>query len=226
MPARKRKRMSKKKRQRMMVAYILRFIVFVLFLLILAGICYGGYFIYKSVAGAISGPKIEQTTVEIRADGRIVNTIIEDFDENIYSADELKNMIDEEVADYNAMSGEVDAVVVKKFEVKKSVATAIIEMASVDDYKNFNSKDMMVGHIGDLVAHGVPFDVRLIHVNDGDSDIMAGAVSSIGDHSAAVVTEQTTFRTPEKILYHSENIELISDRDGTLVGEGKGYIIY
>ena len=60
-------------------------------------------------------PEVTETTIEVKKNGQVVHTIIEDFSESYYNLDELESTIQQACDTYNASAGK-EAVVLKAAE--------------------------------------------------------------------------------------------------------------
>ncbi len=50
-------------------------------------------------------PEVTETTIEVKKNGQVVHTIIEDFSESYYNLDELESTIQQACDTYNASAG-------------------------------------------------------------------------------------------------------------------------
>ena len=70
-------------------------------------------------------------------DDKIYSMSIEEFDEVIYSEDDLKDSIKSAISEYQEENGK-DSVSQKSFKVDNDIAKLCLEYASLEDYNSFN----------------------------------------------------------------------------------------
>ena len=80
-----------------------------------------------------------QTAIHISKDGKVQYGVAESFDKDYYDKKELKSTVENEVDEFNSdsdASGK-DALSLKSMDVKKDVATMIMEFASTTDFGTY-----------------------------------------------------------------------------------------
>lgn len=95
-------------------------------------------------------------------DGTIFATYVEDFDEDVYSEDKLKDMVNNEIAEFNANYSADNGMSLENFEVKDDEAKVKLAFKTVEDYILYNEKyvnsgkviKMFIGTYDDAVAAG------------------------------------------------------------------------
>lgn len=214
---------SRKRRKRRAKAYALRTLFAVLcitFILIIL------FFAWKIVGGVISPQKsVEQDTIIIEKNGSIKGVICEDFDQDYYNADELQEMLSDEINQYAGVSGSAQAVQQKKFQVKNQKAYVTLLYATDADYRSFNEKEIYIGKINDLLTQNVMLNQDLISTQDDGTSVPATQISTLGDAKAVVIEEQTAVQTPGAILYHSNNVTLTGKKSATTEGDAENLAI-
>lgn len=221
-----RRRKKRRSRKRIFMAYMLRTIC----LLVLVGLIVGVVFIVKYFATNIGAGKANKSefaenTIEISKKGNITGDIYEDFSAGYYDVNELSEMIDSEISDYNRLVGDSDAVKLSEYSVDEGIARVSIEYKDATEYRGFNSTELYVGKVEDLLAQGIKFDKNLIDVSDTTSFISSTDIESISDYNAVVVDENTAVVCPTKILYYTSNIELLDKNSGRAKAEGDYAVI-
>ena len=117
------------------------------------------------VLGGCSTYETDTNTVYLIEDGKVVSNSVEDFDESVYSKDELKSYIKGLVDTYNAEHP--DAIKQKSLNVKNGTATLVMEYATAEDFETFEGTEIFVGSIADAVAAGYTFEGEFANVADG-----------------------------------------------------------
>ena len=216
-------RRRRKSRKRILVAYLLRTIC----ILILIGLITGMVFLVKHFTKNISFEKKEtfaENTIEINKKGQVIGDIYEDFSESYYVESELSEMINDEIEDYNKLTGNASAVKLKDYSVNEGKAIVSIEYLDSEEYRGFNGKELYVGKVSDLQDKGIVFDKNLISVSDSTTFISSTDINSISDYNAIVTEENVMIICPSKILYYTSNVDLQNKTSGRAKTEG-GYAV-
>lgn len=187
--------------------------------LLMAGLCMGG-----------CGEEWEETCLTIEGNGTISQRIVEDFSKEHYELEELRTMTEEEIDTYCQESGE-GGVELTRLKEKDGSVTMDITYQSVEDYNNFNGTKLIIESVEEAVQaenDGIHFlPNAFIKAKDSST---AEKAEVIKDTSLSIVIfdETVLYETNKKILYYSENVELMSDKCGRLKDSeaGPGYLIY
>lgn len=170
------------------------------------------------------GGSTDTNTVSVDKKGVVTGTIIEDFAESYYDADELKRMVDKEIEDYNAKNG-ADSVTVKTYEAGDGRVRLVMDYASYKDYAGLNEKEFFAGTVRQAYDAGYEFaDVKSA---DGNSTLSKQEVLENGDYKLVILEEAQDVKVPGKILYMSDGVELKDNKTATVKEEGGlAYILY
>ena len=103
--------------------------------------------------------------VEVRKDGSITETLVEDFAEEYYDEESLRNMLLAEVAEFNKSHGDA-AVSVDKLEREDGAVTVQLTYPSAEIYSQYNTDDynekkLYCGTVKDAYDAGYPLDVSM-----------------------------------------------------------------
>jgi len=222
------KRRRRKKKSRIFIAYLLRTLCVLVVLTAVIGIVLGGKTLFNKISDSRSNKQVlSEDTIVVKSKGQILGSIVEEFDQSVYSADELESMLNSEVGDYNTLAGSEEAVKVKSFSVDNNVAQLDITYESDADYRAFNGTSLYVGSVDEITGKGVLFDKELIDAEGGVS-IPAGSTAKIADYKAVAISEAAVVKVPGKILYYSSNVEPI-DKKSVRVSQtedGLAFILY
>lgn len=166
----------------------------------------------------------DTNTVSVDKKGVVTGTIIEDFAESYYDADELKRMVDKEVTDYNARAGE-GSVTVKAYEAGEGSIRLVMDYASYKDYVGLNEKEFFAGTVAEAYDAGYEFaDVKS---TDGSGTLLKQEVLENGDYKLVILEEAQDVKVSGKILYVSDGVELKNSKTATVKEEGGlAYILY
>ena len=140
-------------------------------------------------------PEVTETTIEVKKNGQVVHTIIEDFSESYYNLDELESTIQQACDTYNASAGK-EAVVLKAAEENDDSA-----------YSAFNKLALFVGTVKDAFNAGYDLNVTLSSLKGDGEQIGKEDLLKMGEKHIAVVREAVNVRVWDKVRYGSEDVE-------------------
>ena len=168
----------------------------------------------------------DETTVIIDKKGGITHRIVESFDKDYYSEDELNQDINDELTRYCSGKDE-KAAKLNSLEIKDGIATAEIKFAGYADYAAFNDVDFFYGTIGEAMEKGYPTDVTLKGRGEDNETIEKYEFESLKDSMIIVVSEPVAIKMPGKIAYTTANIDIIDDDTARMASDsvGLGYIV-
>lgn len=164
----------------------------------------------------------EETSVKFQQDGTVVNTIIEDFDETLYNVDELKNMVLREVAAFNSNGNKVS---VDKLEVNDNKVTVVMTYGGAGQYAEFNEKILFSGTVLEAYEQGLNLDITLTSTKKDGGQIGEEEILQLGDHGIIILEEPIKVVTTSKILYASDNVEILSAKTARVM-EGTENVAY
>ncbi len=162
------------------------------------------------LSGCGSDPKVTETTIEVKKNGSVIHTIVEDFSEEYYDLEELTALMLDSCDAYNAGAGK-KAVSVGDVEVSDGVLTAVMTYESVSDYASFNGQALFAGSIKDAYNAGYTLDVTLQPAREGESPISKDDLLNMGEKNLIIVREAVAVRMWGKPLYYSQDVEPAGD---------------
>lgn len=172
---------------------------------------------------------ITQNTIIVNKDGSILGVIVEEFGDSKYVSDELKAMVEEEVATYNSGAGE-DKITLQSYEItEEGQAKVVLKYASSDDYKEFNEENTFAGTVSEAYDAGYEFaDMRSVA---GDGQVLEKAdVLEKGTMKIAIFQENVNIQVNGKIVYVSSGVNLVDKKEATSTDADESielfYVIY
>ncbi|MBD5466055.1 MAG: hypothetical protein HDR22_09635 [Lachnospiraceae bacterium] len=157
------------------------------------------------LSGCSNTGNIEQNTIVIKKDGAVLGAIIEDFGDSKYVSEELKAMLEEEIAAYNAQAGE-DKVVLETYEITEDKKVKIyLEYASVADYAGFNEQTLFAGTVSEAYEAGYEF-VDMENVTGEGASMGKSDVLEKGAMKMVIFQEPVHVRVNGKISYVSSGV--------------------
>ena len=137
-------------------------------------------------------PEVTETTIEVKKNGQVVHTIIEDFSESYYNLDELESTIQQACDTYNASAGKV---------------TVVMQYADASAYSAFNKLALFVGTVKDAFNAGYDLNVTLSSLKGDGEQIGKEDLLKMGEKHIAVVREAVNVRVWDKVRYGSEDVK-------------------
>lgn len=181
------------------------------------------------LSGCSDTGNIEQNTIVVKKDGTILGAIIEDFSDSKYVSEELKTMLEEEIAAYNAKAGE-GKVALETYEVTEDKKVKVyLEYASFEDYAGFNEETFFVGTVSEAYEAGYEF-VDMENVTEEGNPIGKADVLEKGSMKMVIFEEPVHVRVNGKITYVSSGVAAEGKKEA-VVNEEEGmtetfYLMY
>lgn len=175
---------------------------------------------------------VTSNTLEITADGHLISYIVEDFDKDYYDINELKTMVDGEIAKYNEskvslvseagqMPITVDKVVMAEDGSQKAVVA--LNFANVDVYTDYMGMEAFYGTVAQAAEKGYVLDGMLKAVKN-DESLIGEALKKSQDKMILIIKDAVTVRAYDKIEYLSRNASITAE--GFVNAETKGELKY
>ena len=163
------------------------------------------------------------STVLIDKNGKVSNVLYEEFDKDYYSLDELKNMVDEEIAGYNS-EYETPRITLTDAQLieEDSYVKLTMDYESASDYSYFNQVDLFYGTVQEARAAG--YSVSLNLVDDKGEKMDPSVVDQNPDRHIIITSNKTTIKTPYNIQYMSNGVTCPDKKDATLSSVTAEYV--
>ena len=173
------------------------------------------------------GTTIDTTTVSFDKNGKVTETIVEDFSQPYYDMEELKSDISAEIASYNSNSNDAEAIILGEVELSDEKQIRVeIEFKSYADYKAFNEKELFWGTVADAYGAGYEF-TSMRDVNLEGVVLSAADVLEKGDMHMIILNEAQQVIVPGKICYISDGVSVVEEKRAVNLNEGQNaFIIY
>lgn len=177
-----------------------------------------------------------ESAIYIKEDGTLSYAICESFQEDYYDKGELKDIIKEEIDEYNAglSASQLDSAKLEYFKEKDDVVTAIIEFKQIKDFvnyiKDYNGKgedEIFIGDMATAVEEGFKISGKFSVVENGNptEETVKGAEVKKSEDKLILLNEQMIVQVEGSIQYISENCT-IKDGIVTVTDDETAYIIY
>ncbi len=154
----------------------------------------------------------DMDTVSFSKDGKIVETIVESFDEAYYDVDELKEMAQEKIDSY----GEDGNISCESIEEQDGMVKVRLSYKNADDYAGFNGRTLFCGSVSEAGEAG--YDLKdMVSAEDGALD--DEQFNELADHHAIVIQtgeETLGVNVYGKILYTSPDAEITNKKTAVI----------
>lgn len=167
-----------------------------------------------SVLIGCGGSVPKESTIAVDKKGKIIDTIVEEFDKDFYDSEELQGEIESELAEYNKNYA-TDHITMKKFEVKDGTATLQLVFDGSEYYEDYTETTLFNGTVAEAQAGGYELNGELL-----DAD---GAKVLVMETDETVKVE-----VPGTILAVSAggNVNVTGKKQAAVADGGLSYIIY
>lgn len=172
-----------------------------------------------------SNEKSTESTIIINKDGTIKSIVVEEFPQDKYDENELRQMIRDNVWAYNNSHDTGDVKLVS-CEVVNNVATLTMLYNSSSDYAEFNDKDFYFGTVSAARDAGYAKSATLKNAH-GVNTVSGSAIDDLATYHMVVFDEDVLVKTYASVLYYSQNLNLVDDVTVTREDDASGlsYII-
>ncbi|MDO4292722.1 MAG: hypothetical protein Q4C65_05750 [Eubacteriales bacterium] len=141
-----------------------------------------------------------RTTIDVRKNGRVVHTIVENFTESYYNLDELTDSILQDCEAYNTAAGKQE-VTMKSAQENDGVVTVVMNYESAAAYSGFNKLALFSGTVKDAFNAGYDLDVTLQSMKEDGESIGKDELLGMGEKHIVVVREAADVRVWGKVRY-------------------------
>ena len=182
--------------------------------------------------GCSSEPEAEVTTIRIGEDGKVSQTIVEEFSSEEYDGTELQESIKAQVDTYNQGSGS-EAVRLEKFDVLEGRVRVVLSYGSVKDFIRLNDASpayfYFYGTVAEAEAEGlIPDEMLYQGGKTGSAGVNANGIRKYPERHLMILMESSHVELPGKILFCSGNVSPLPEggADVVIAQEGeKAYIL-
>lgn len=166
-----------------------------------------------------------ESGLELKKNGKVVQTIAEEFSEEYYSEDELKEEAEELAAQYNQQNGS-GSVKTEDPKVSDGVVEMTITYQDSLAYAGFNGVTFFAGKLEDASENGYSMEAALIGA-DGTAVSLAQLLADGEPYQVMVLEETGYVSVYGEILYYTENVTATGEKTA-MVGESDGlsYLVF
>ncbi len=179
------------------------------------------------LAGCGSGDlAVTETTIELKKDGSVVHTIVEEFTEDYYDVSRLQAMIQTSCDSYNA--GKENGVGVEEITNEGGMMRVKMNYPDAAAYAGFNQSALFLGTVKEAHNAGYDLNVTLVSMEDNETTIGKEEILGMGEKHIAIVREAVDVRVWSRVLYASQDVLPTGDAKTVLVGDSDAltYLIF
>ncbi len=188
------------------------------------------------MVGLLAGcgtPDVSTNTIIVDKNGKVTEALVEDFDKDYYSADELEAFVEAEIAEYET-SHEAGSVKMSGLSVEEGTARMLMKYSNATAYSDFHQANFFVGTVVDAQTAGYKFDTDFYAVTEGAAATTAtqGADVMAGEGSVLVIQDYIDVQVPGTITYVSEGVTVTGSSSASIVAVNEtdvapvAYIVY
>lgn len=162
---------------------------------------------------------IISNTLEVTADGHLIAYIVEDFDKDYYDINELKTMVDQEVAAYNQAkaalvneAGQSPITVINVMMAEDGSKKAVVELdfANAAVYTDYMGVEAFWGTVAQAVEKGYVLDGMLKSVKN-DEPFIGETLKKSQDNMILIIKDAVTVRTYNTVQFLSKNASITAE---------------
>lgn len=175
--------------------------------------------------------KAKENGLYVEKSGKITEAIVENFDEDYYSKEELKVNILSAIKTYNDEKKE-DRISLKNLRLKDKKIRALLQYKSYKDYQNFNKVFLFVGGIKQAAKAGIDLNIPVFSNEEEKTERLLSDLQSEKSYKVLVVDKTMHVEVEGKILFAGKNVKIEDKKNAKAVyneemAEGNySYIIY
>ena len=167
----------------------------------------------------------DKTVIAVEKDGTVKAKLVESFAESYYSQEELIQMVNDELADYNSKHGE-GSIVLDSYELAGGLMHIDFTFATVSAYNDYMDDDIFVGTVSEAYSAGYDFNRMLSKASASENTIGKNDLMGMGDKKIVVLDGDAIVKTPSKIKYYSQGMLKGDAKTVSAVGDGIYFVVY
>ena len=164
--------------------------------------------------GKVNASPSDMDTISVMKDGNIVQTIVDEFDQSLYSVDELSAMTQDKIDLYSEEDGDI---VCQSVEEDDNMIIVKIAYKTGEAYTDFNDKELYFGTVKDASSLG--YSVKDMVMNNG-APLNDEQFEQIKDSHVLIVQteagEELGVNVYDKIIYMSDNVTLSGKKEAII----------
>lgn len=168
---------------------------------------------------------IENSSLSIDKTGAVTSYMVDVFDREYYSLDELEAACREDVAFYNQkhQRGDTAPLALEQVsEISQDEGRVLVSYSydSAETYQTYNERTFFYGTVEQAINAGYDFEAlnQVLLDPKGQKSIVSSALKDMTQKHVILLAEATRVYCPYKVAYISENAEELEDGSIDTVG--------
>ena len=156
-----------------------------------------------------------ETALQMKKDGTVTETVIDQLDQNYYSSQELESMINSSVSEYNQSKGG-DVITIDSLSIENNQVNLTMTYASAQDYAEYNNVRFYNGSMLGAEMDGYLFYNQFRQVEKGTvtaDDLSNEEALRHKEYQVLVTDTSHAVRVPGDVVYVSVNRTPTGPRD-------------
>lgn len=158
----------------------------------------------------------DTTTISVQKNGTVGSVVVENFEKEYYSEEELKGQVEADVAAFNKANG-ADSITFEKLQVKEGIAALEMTYQNAQAYVDFNGEEFFCGTVAKAYEADYSLDVTLKNASDETQTIDKSGILENGEMHLVITAEPVLIKTYSNILYFSGNVTLINNKEASVL---------
>lgn len=168
------------------------------------------------------------SSVSVLKDGSIESIIVEDFAESYYNVDDLNNMIQNTIADYQKQDPD-SVITMEACEMLDQKVKVVLKYNNSDAYSGYNSEMLFVGTVQEAYEEGYDLNMTLTGTDKEATQISRQELLNMGENHIVImenVLEEGSLRVNcyDTILYTGNGVTPIAKKKAD-IGPAQGYSV-
>lgn len=168
---------------------------------------------------------ISKDTLCIGKDGKVTEILVDIFDREYYSLEELEAMAKTEIAEYNAKAGADKVTYLSGVEDEDRKVEMKMEYADADSFADYHNTLFFYGTVSDAHRAGMDLDYTLYGTGSKATTIGKKDILEMGDAHILIMDQDTNVKMPSEITYVSSNVKSVSKKNAEVDYEGNPVVI-
>lgn len=153
------------------------------------------------------------TGIVVQKDGKIIHTIYEDFRENYYSVEELNDMIEQTIQQYQKKNPGASITLEQCELLDGQVVRVKMTYDNCDTYSQFNGCNLFVGTVQQAYERGLTLDFYLSSVSGKEkSTITKKELLNMGEHHIVISDEEMELELETNILFATDTARILGKK--------------
>lgn len=170
----------------------------------------------------LDAKNLERNTLSVNKKGVVEDAMVETFDKNYYSDEELEVYLKVIVSEYNSTAGE-DSVKMDSFHVEDGMARAVFTYKNMNHYKALTESEAAFQAFSDIQGE-LTGDFQDMEGNTKSLEDISGS-SDVSKYNVLVLTDALDVIVDGTIQYYS-NCDVLGDSSVHTSGEEPSVIIF